>query len=85
MLDHHGWGDAQVELNRMSKAGEWDAMAEVIDADMLEEFAVVAEPADIASKMLGRFGGLVDRISFYAPYGNNPELWSSVIADLRAG
>ena len=85
VLDHHGWGDAQIELNRMSKAGEWDAMAEVIDDSMLDEFAVVAEPTDIAAKMLGRYGQLVDRISFYAPYAGNPDLWSSVIADLRAG
>ena len=85
VLDHHGWGDAQVELNRMSKAGEWDAMADVIDASMLDEFAVVAEPTEIAPKMLSRYGDLVDRISFYAPYAGNPELWSGVIADLRAG
>lgn len=85
VLDHHGWGDAQVELNRMSKQGEWDAMADVIDAEMLDTFAVVAEPDAIAAKLIDRFGGLVDRLSFYAPYAGNPELWGGVISDLKAG
>lgn len=84
VLDHHGWGDAQVELNRMSKQGEWDAMADVIDQNMLETFAVVAEPTNVASAVKSRFGGLVDRLSFYAPYAGNPELWGGVIADLKA-
>lgn len=85
VLDHHGWGDAQLELNRMSKEGEWDAMADVIDTEMLETFAVVAEPEHIAAELLTRYGGLVDRLSFYAPYAGNPELWGGVISDLKAG
>ena len=85
VLDHHGWGDAQVELNRMSKQGEWDAMADVIDQEMLETFAVVAEPNQVAAGLTNRFGGLVDRLSFYAPYAGNPELWGGVIADIKAG
>lgn len=85
VLDHHGWGDAQVELNRMSKQGEWDAMAEVIDETMLETFAVVAEPDKVAGELLSRYGRLVDRLTFYAPYGSNPDLWGGVIAELSAG
>lgn len=84
VLDHHGWGDAQVELNTMSKQGQWDAMADVIDADMLSEFAVVAEPADLAAAIKSRYGHLVDRFSFYAPYTSNRELWSAIIADLQS-
>ncbi|MEM7094701.1 MAG: LLM class F420-dependent oxidoreductase [Actinomycetota bacterium] len=84
VLDHHGWGDAQGELNAMSKRGEWDAMAEVIDADMLNEFAVVAEPGEVAPKLKDRYSHLVDRFSFYAPYSANKELWGGVIADLQS-
>ena len=84
VLDHHGWGDAQGELNAMSKRGEWDAMADVIDADMLNEFAVVAEPQDVAEKLKSRYAHLVDRFSFYAPYSANKELWGGVIADLQS-
>ena len=83
VLDHHGWGDAQTELNHMSKQGQWDEMAEVIDQEMLETFAVVSEPANVAADLKARYGHLVDRFSFYAPYSANPELWSGVIAELQ--
>lgn len=85
VLDHHGWGDAQLELNRMSKEGKWDEMADVIDQEMLETFAVVAEPTQVASGLTSRYGHLVDRITFYSPYASNPSLWSGVIAELQAG
>lgn len=85
VLEHHGWGDAQTELNRMSKQGEWDAMAEVIDDTMLDAFAVVAEPDKVAGELLTRYGHLVDRLTFYAPYGTNPSLWGGVIEELKSG
>ncbi len=68
VLELHGWGDLQVELNRLSKQGQWDAMADLIYDDVVDAFAVVAEPADVAAKVLARFGDIVDRFSFYAPY-----------------
>ncbi|MBJ21896.1 MAG: LLM class F420-dependent oxidoreductase [bacterium] len=62
VLEIHGWGDLQAELNALSKRGEWDAMGERITDDILEEFAVVAEPAKVAGALKARFGGLVDRM-----------------------
>lgn len=61
VLEVHGWGELQTELNRLSKRGEWDAMGERITDEILEEFAVVAEPARVAGALKARFGGLVDR------------------------
>ncbi len=85
VLDHHGWGDAQIELNAMSKQGRWDDMATVIDDEMLDAFAVVAEPADVASKLVARYAHVVDRVTFYAPYSANRELWGPVIEEIKAG
>ena len=85
VLDHHGWGDAQTELNALSKQGRWDDMAAVIDDTMLTEFAVVSEPQHVAADLLTRYRGLVDRITFYTPYTNNPALWGGVIEDIKAG
>ena len=62
VLDAHGWGDLQGELNRLSKRGEWDAMGEEITDEILEAFAVVAEPSQVAGAMKARWGGLVDRV-----------------------
>lgn len=62
VLEVHGWGDLQGELNRLSKRGEWKAMGEQISDAVLEEFAIVAEPAKVAGALKARFGGLVDRV-----------------------
>jgi probable F420-dependent oxidoreductase len=85
VLEHHGWGDLQDELNRLSKQGEWSAMGDLITDEVLETFAVVAEPHDVAGKLLERWGGLVDRISFYAPYEAEPDTWLPVVAALKNG
>jgi probable F420-dependent oxidoreductase len=85
VLDHHGWGDLQGELNRLSKQGEWHAMGDLIDDEVLDAFAVVAEPHDVAEALLARWGGLVDRISFYAPYETDRDTWLPVVNALKAG
>jgi probable F420-dependent oxidoreductase len=84
VLEHHGYGDLQDELNLLSKRGEWDAMGELIDDDLLGLFAVVAEPADLAAGVKARWGGLVTRINFYAPYESDPDTWLPVVEELKA-
>ncbi len=79
VLELHGWGDLQPELNQLSKQGEWVKMGSLIDDEMLDAFAVVGEPDDIPRLMLARYGDLLDRISFYAPYRSDPEGWATVI------
>jgi probable F420-dependent oxidoreductase len=83
VLELHGWGELQDELNRLSKQGEWAKMGEMVDDEVLEAFAVVAEPEEVAPRMRARVGELVDRISFYAPYAGDPQRWRTVLADLR--
>ena len=39
-LEAHGWQDLHLELNRLSKQGRWDAMAELISDEVLETIAV---------------------------------------------
>jgi probable F420-dependent oxidoreductase len=85
VLELHGWGGLQDELNALSKQGEWERMGELIDDEVLSTFAVVAEPDRLAPELLARYGGLVDRISFYAPYETDPDTWLPVIAALKAG
>ena len=79
VLELHGWGDLQDELNRLSKQGEWVEMGRLIDDDILDAFAVVGEPERIPALMLARYGDLLDRVSFYAPYRSDPARWGAVI------
>lgn len=83
VLEHHGWGDLQTELNTLSKQGEWAQMGTLIDDEILGTFAVVAEPSAVAAGLKGRFGDVVDRVSFYAP-ATDPEIWQPVIDQLKA-
>jgi len=84
VLEQHGWGDLQTELNGLSKQGKWEEMGTLIDDDVLDAFAIVAEPEDIAAKLHDRYGDVIDRISFYVPYRSDPERWGKVMQDLKA-
>jgi len=83
VLELHGWGDLQGELNVRSKRGEWTEMGELITDEILETFAVLAAPEDIPAALLARYGDLVDRLSFYAPYRSDPDRWKGVLAGFR--
>ena len=61
VLEVHGWGDLQYELNKMSKQGLWDEMGTMITDEILDEFAVVGETDEAVEKFKQRFDGLVDR------------------------
>jgi probable F420-dependent oxidoreductase len=63
VLDLHGWGALQGELNRMSKQGLWAEMGTLISDEILETFAIVAEPSGVASGLRKRFDGLLDRVA----------------------
>ncbi len=80
VLELHGWGDLQSELNTLSKRGEWVKMGELITDDILEAFAVVSPLDQVAGEVRARFEGQVDRFSFYAPYKVDAETWKGVLA-----
>ncbi len=84
VLDLHGWGELQDELNRLSKDGRWGDMGDLIDDDMLATFAVVAPLDRVAAAIKDRWGDAVHRVSFYAPYDTDRAQWDEVIADLKA-
>lgn len=83
VLELHGWGDLQDELNGLSKQGKWVEMGECLDDEVLEAFAVVGEPEQIASGILKRFAGVVDRVTFYAPFEAAPGTWEPIVQELQ--
>jgi probable F420-dependent oxidoreductase len=84
VLELHGWGGLQEELNTLSKQGEWTRMGTLIDDEILNTFAVVGEPERIAPELSQRYGDVIQRISFYAPYAADPDRWQAVMAALQA-
>jgi len=83
VLDLHGWGELQTELNTLSKRGEWETMGDRITDEILEEFAIVAEPEKVASQLAARFGGTVDRILCTFPFATDRER-EAYLEELRA-
>jgi probable F420-dependent oxidoreductase len=87
VLELHGWADLGTELTALSvskRPGRWREMGAHIDDSVLDAFAIVAEPDDVAAAVRHRFDGLVDRLSFYAPYDLDPAIWQAPLEQLRS-
>src|SRR5262245_4877599 len=55
VLEAHGWGGLQDELNSLSKQGKWVEMGDLIDDEILTTFAVVGEPEQLAPELHKRY------------------------------
>ena len=83
VLDAHGWGDLQPELNRLSKSGDWAAMSALITDDIVDTF-VTSGPADeIGARVKARYGDLAQRVSFDTPDELPPDRVTRIIAGFR--
>jgi probable F420-dependent oxidoreductase len=67
VLDAHGWGDLQPELNTMSKQGRWQEMSTLITDEVLHTIAACGTPAEVAAHIRDRVDGVSDRICLYQP------------------
>ena len=84
VLELHGWGELQTELNTLSKQGEWGQMAGLIDDEMLNTFAIVVDsPADVGPAIVKRFGGVLTRASFYSTWKPKPDQLADIIGSLE--
>jgi probable F420-dependent oxidoreductase len=81
VLEHHGWGDLQPELTRMSKEGKWKEMADVIDDDVVRTFAAVGDVPTVAQQLRERWTAAT-RLSFYLPYRVDESLPRELLAEL---
>ncbi|OBG18218.1 LLM class F420-dependent oxidoreductase [Mycolicibacterium celeriflavum] len=67
VLDVHGWGELQPELNALSKQGRWQDMGTLIDDEVLHTIAACGSPAEVAAHIRDRVDGVSDRICLYQP------------------
>ena len=76
-------GDLQERLNLLSKEGKWAEMAKMIDNDILNNIAVIAESPELAAKEIKkRYEGKGDRLT-PALYSDNPELAPALLKALK--
>jgi probable F420-dependent oxidoreductase len=83
-LDHHGWGDLQPELNRLSKQGDWAEMTKLISDDMLDTFGVSGTPSEIGRKLRAR-NAPAQRTNFMLTNETDPEAVSDLVRAIREG
>jgi probable F420-dependent oxidoreductase len=88
VLELHGWGDAQDELNALARRGLWDDMANVITDEMLHEFSVVGTPAEVGARLVAKIGKTYQRATFYPGdlevYEPAPEVLAEVLTAVKA-
>lgn len=77
-LDHHGWEDVHLELNRLSKQGKWTEMNDVISDEILHAFSAVGTAEQVADQLVERFGDMIDRIAFYGHISSDPDRFQDI-------
>ncbi len=86
VLDIHGWGDLQPELNTLSKQGRWAEMGGLITDEVLHTIAACGTPAQIAAHIRERVaatGGLTDRVCLYQPGPIPVDVLAGIVEELR--
>jgi len=83
VFELHGWGDLQLELNRMNKRRQQAEMASLIDDEILHTIAIVGEPTDVIDRMKARLGDIIGRTGFHVTSLSDDD-HASLLARLRA-
>ena len=80
-MELHGWDETASQLSDLASRGAWVDMAGMINNEMLQEFAVIASPADLPSALRERYQGLVERLGLYIPFkpGDRDKFWKYLL------
>ena len=82
MLDHHGWGDLQPELNRMSKEGKWAEMAGLLTDEMVDAIGVCGTPSEVGKRLRER-NAFAQRTTMILYNETEPEAVQDIVRDLH--
>ena len=83
VLELHGWGALQDELNALTKQGAWDKIADLIDDEILHTFAIVGTPEEAIEEARRRYGDVATRISIAVPQDADSDRWGALFERLR--
>jgi hypothetical protein len=84
VLELHGWGALSDELHPLSLQGKWQQMGTLVDDQVLDAFAVTAEPGQVAAELLRRYGDIMTRMTLYTPPGVDAAVTRQIAADLQS-
>ena len=85
VFDLEGWGDVADQLKARAARGRWDEMPALITDDMLDRLALTGTWKELPQKILLKYSGLLDRVSYYFPLvpSENEEGWRATVAGFR--
>jgi probable F420-dependent oxidoreductase len=79
VLDIHGWGELQPELNALSKQGRWQEMGTLIDDEVLHTIAACGTATEVAAHIRDRVDGISDQICLYQPGPIAPQMLGEIV------
>jgi hypothetical protein len=80
VLDLLGFTELHPELNRLSKAGRWDDMTDLIPDELVELIAVVGPRSEIAARLVERAAGLDVTVSLVNNRNPDPTHFADIVA-----
>jgi probable F420-dependent oxidoreductase len=83
VLEVHGWEGMQEQWQKMAREGKWMEMAASVTDEMLNTFAVVGTPDEVAEKIQARCEGKVERVSPVV-YQPDTQLLTALLKALKA-
>jgi len=85
VFDLEGWGDVADELKAKAARGRWNELPSLITDEMLDRFVLRGTWADLPAKVLQKYDGLLDRVSYYFPIvpGENEDGWRSTVEGFK--
>ena len=85
VFDVEGWGGVADQLKALAARGCWNEMPALISDEMLQRFALLGTWAELPAKVLRKYRGLLDRVSYYIPLipGQNEDGWRATIAGFK--
>lgn len=83
VMELHGWQETAEQLSALAGRGQWADMPSLITDEMLQAFAVIADPANLASALRARYEDLAGRLTLYIPFvpGQRDEFWKGLLVN----
>ena len=81
----HGWQEVAEKLSAHASKGEWGEMFGLISDDMLREFCLIADEAELAEALKERYRGIADRLTLYLPFtpGEKDAFWQKMAKEFN--
>ena len=85
VMELHGWSGVAEKLSAHAARGEWTEMPMLITDEMLNEFCLVAEAANVGTELKKRYDGIADRLTLYTPFvpGERDDWWKGIIENFN--